>query len=595
LLAQLRDCAAQLCDPLGRRAWRSELTLLPKVLRHGLPSAVLGRVGKNVNWVQGLDKQARLRPNAPALIDNGSPVTWRELAVEAEFRAVQLRGAGLTFGSTALLLLAPGRTFIATLLGCSRLGVTAGLANPFLPPEWIEQAIDDLAPDLLVVGLESREQLSSRAAVPSLAMESFDPRSWESLTERCPTAATPGRSPCCYLYSSGTTGRSRACVVSHGRVVLAGNAFGGFVLGLEPHDRVYCPIPLYHATGLLVALASCLMRGATLVLPERFSASRFWSDVIQYDATVVVYAGELWRRVLSATSPQKIPQHRLRIAVGNGMGAQTWNSVETRFGIPRIVEFYGATEAPGAMFNFSGLAGAMGRVPLRRLSPWLVVRHDPESGGLVRDVSGRCVPCRPNQVGELLLRLPKQRRFAMGEFEGYRRPRQIEERLVNDIRIPGDLYLRLGDLVVYDQNDYFYFLDRADDVIRQAGENVSAHRIAEHLESRLQMLELAVTAIRVGNLDGRYGLLVVVPDERFSLEALAGALLELPRHARPRFLRLAEGLPRTSSQKVRTAQLRLEGIDPSAVKDPAYFLTESGYLRLDADTWSAIVQEKIPI
>lgn len=595
MIAQLRDCAAQLCDPWGRRAWRNELVRLPKALRHGLPFAVLGRAGKNVNWVQGLDKQVRLRPNALALIDNGSPVTWRELAAETEFRAVQLRGAGLRLGSTAMLLLAPGRTFIATLLGCARLGVAAGLADPSLPPEWIGQAIDDLAPDLLLMGLGSRVNLSSKAAVPTLPIVSFHPRSLDSLPERCSTVATPGASACCYLFSSGTTGRSRACVVRHGRVVLAGNAFGGIVLGLGPDDRVYCPIPLYHATGLLVALASCLMRGSALVLPERFSASRFWSDVTRYDATAVIYAGELWRRVLSATSSQKVPQHRLRIAVGNGMGAQTWKSVKTRFGIPRIVEFYGATEAPGAMFNFSDLPGAMGRVPFRRLSRWLVVRQDPESGELLRDESGRCVPCRPHQVGELLLRLPKRRRFAMGEFEGYRRPQQIEERFVNAVLVPDDLYLRLGDLVAFDSNDHFYFVDRADDVIRQAGENVSARRIVEHLECRLQLLELAATAIRVGSLDGRYGLLVVVPDEKFSLKALARALLELPRHARPRFLRLAESLPRTPSQKVRTVQLRREGIDPSAVKDPAYVLTDSGYLRLDADTWKGIVDEKIPI
>ena len=130
-----------------------------------------------------------------------------------------------------------------------------------------------------------------------------------------------------------------------------------------PDDRMYDCLPLYHSVGGVVATGSLLASGGAVVIRPKFSASRFWDDVVEQDCTLFQYIGELCRFLLSAPAHSAERAHKLRLCAGNGMRADVWTAFQDRFAIPRVLEFYAATEGTVSLYNVEGKVGAVGRVP----------------------------------------------------------------------------------------------------------------------------------------------------------------------------------------------------------------------------------------
>ncbi|XP_009329258.1 PREDICTED: very long-chain acyl-CoA synthetase [Pygoscelis adeliae] len=105
------------------------------------------------------------------------------------------------------------------------------------------------------------------------------------------------KTPAMYIYTSGTTGLPKAAVINHGRIMLACGLFDAGNVTSE--DIVYTALPLYHSSALLVGVHGCIMKGATIVLRARFSASQFWDDCRKYNVTVIQYIGEVLRYLCS--------------------------------------------------------------------------------------------------------------------------------------------------------------------------------------------------------------------------------------------------------------------------------------------------------
>lgn len=125
--------------------------------------------------------------------------------------------------------------------------------------------------------------------------------------------------------------------------MMIGYALDKFV-GLERNDVNYCCLPFYHASGGILGMSTWMIRGSTLVIRKKFSASQFWDDCIKYECTTAMYIGELCRYLLS--QPEKIQekQHKVRVFFGNGLRPNVWQPLRKRFGIKNIVEFFGSTE-----------------------------------------------------------------------------------------------------------------------------------------------------------------------------------------------------------------------------------------------------------
>jgi fatty-acyl-CoA synthase len=152
------------------------------------------------------------------------------------------------------------------------------------------------------------------------------------------------------IYTSGTTGLPKAAKVSQHRILqwsLWFAALGEF----SPADRMYNCLPLYHSVGGIVAIGSVLSAGGSIVIAEKFSASRFWPEVAQFECTLFQYIGELCRYLVNAPPSTSERGHSLRLACGNGLRADVWTEFKARFAIPHIIEFYAATEGTFSLFN----------------------------------------------------------------------------------------------------------------------------------------------------------------------------------------------------------------------------------------------------
>ena len=112
---------------------------------------------------------------------------------------------------------------------------------------------------------------------------------------------------------------------------------------MRADDRLYDCLPLCHSVGGVAALAAALVNGGSVVIAEKFSASRFWSDVARWDCTIFQYIGELCRYLVAAPPSPTRRRHRLRLACGNGLSADVWRAFAERFGLaadPRVLRLH---------------------------------------------------------------------------------------------------------------------------------------------------------------------------------------------------------------------------------------------------------------
>ncbi len=371
------------------------------------------------------------------------------------------------------------------------------------------------------------------------------------------------------IYTSGTTGLPKAARITHVRAGLYMRGFAG-ATGARPGDRIYVTLPLYHAVGGLCATGAALLNGASINLRAGFSASHFWDDVVEGEATMFVYIGELCRYLVNQTLGPSERAHHLRLVFGNGLAADVWAVLEDRFGVPRLLEFYGATEGNVSLINFDGTRGALGRVApyLRGLFNVVLARFDPETEAPVRGLDGFCVATAPGEVGECLGGIAGG---ARSEYAGYVDRVESDKKVLRDAFRTSDRWFLTGDLMKRDRAGYFYFVDRVGDTFRWKGENVSTSEVERALLAVPGVKEASVYGVAVPHQDGRAGMAAVVVGEGFDLEVLRRRIeAALPPYAQPLFLRLTPALAKTGTFKPRKLDLVAEGFDPVVVTDPLF-------------------------
>ncbi|RYE93535.1 MAG: long-chain-acyl-CoA synthetase, partial [Myxococcales bacterium] len=499
-------------------------------------------------------------------------------------------------GETVALLGPNSPFYVATTLGVTQLGAVTALINTHLTGAPLAHALREARCRLVLVHRRHEE------AVRALGLEGvellvygpgpFDEESARPGAPLAPVKVESG-SDFVYIYTSGTTGLPKPCRVTHGRAVVAGSMFAAAVWRFEPGDKVYCVLPLYHSSGLLLGVGAAIMGGAAVALRESFSARAFWSDAVRYQATGMLYIGEICRHLLATAPGPDDRAHRLRVAVGNGMRTDVWEPFARRFGVPQIREFYAATEAPGGIFNFTGRVGSVGHLPLRHLLPGRLARYDLTTGEHVRDARGRCLDCAPNEEGELLVRISEKPLISGLEFKGYTDEAATRKKILTDVFRPGDRYYRSGDLMRVDEDGFFYFVDRLGDTFRWKGENVSTEQVAQVLLGVAEVAFAVVYGVPLAGREGRAGMAAIElrPGAAFDGAAVFAAVeAHLPSPARPRFVRLVAHIELNASFKPVRAALREQGADPSTLTDPLFVYDESArtYSPLTTQVWSAL-------
>jgi fatty-acyl-CoA synthase len=535
-------------------------------------------------------------PDRPAILFEDRVVTYAELDAQANRIARWASGLGLGRGDVVALLMENRPEYVCTWLGLAKIGAVTALINTNLRGQPLAHSLSVAEAKHLVLGAELADALgSARAHVaswPEVWAAGGDVPGAHDLDAALATQSgvSLGREArkgvlagdrLFYIYTSGTTGLPKAANVSHQRAIMMGGGAAA-AQGLTHDDRVYVTLPLYHSAGGVMAAGAGLLSGGAIALTRKFSASRFWSDCVRYDATAFQYIGELCRYLLHTPEHPDETRHRIRVCIGNGLRPEVWEPFQKRFRIPRIVEFYGATEGNVVLMNFDGKLGSVGRMPrfVRRLMGIQLVRYDVDKDAHVRGADGFCVPCGPGEVGEAIGRITERTRF-----EGYTNAEATQKKVLRDVFAKGDTYFRTGDLLRYDGEDYFYFVDRIGDTFRWKGENVATSEVAEVLSRCPGVREANVYGVSVPGQDGRAGMVALVVDEGFDPGRLALRVTsELPAYARPLFLRLREELEVTGTFKHRKVDLVDEGFDPQRVAEPLLFFDaeRACYVPLDA-------------
>lgn len=555
--------------------------------------------------------QARKTPDAPAIIHGDGVTSYGALDARANSYAHWAMAQGIGHGDAVVLLMENRPDFIAAWLGMFKVGASVALINTHLMGRALAHSIGIAKAAHAIVGDEMKGAMES--ALPYLETT---PRLWlqgETVQEQGDLDAELAKMPITdpgpaargplilkdrafFIYTSGTTGLPKAANFSHMRMLFM---MTGFVGALRPtaSDRIYDPLPLYHSTGGVCAVGLAFLSGGALIIKRKFSVHEFWSDIHRHGATMFQYVGELCRYLLNAPPSPLDQGHRIRAITGNGLSAAIWGEFQQRFAIPRIVEFYGATESNVSMLNYDGTLGAVGRVPeySEKLLPARVIRLDIETEQPIRGPDGFCIECGPTEVGETIGGMSRR---AGREFEGYTNRADSEKKMLRDVFTRGDVWFRTGDLMRRDSHGYFYFVDRLGDTFRWKGENVATSEVAAVLGRQRGILESNVYGVAVAGNDGRAGMASLVVDGDFDITILADALkARLPPYARPLFLRLSPSIAVTGTFKQRKLDLVREGFDPQAISDPVFWLDPAtgAYERLTPERHADIVEGRVKL
>jgi fatty-acyl-CoA synthase len=465
------------------------------------------------DWERSVDRHAA----RPAFSMDGRTLSYAEADAFANRVAHWATAQGLGPGSVVAMVLPNRLDYVPLWLGLLKAGVTAALINNNLQGAALAHCIGVGGAAHVIVDAESapavaaaRDRLPAPAAVWALDGAPSDADLAAALAafpatrpDRAVRAAQVAGDAALYIYTSGTTGLPKAAVVTHVRAQVYMRSFAG-AMRTTPEDRVFVVLPLYHSTGGLVGVGAAVSNGGCVVLRRKFSASSFWADVNAEGATLFVYIGELCRYMVGQPAGEGERGHRLRFAFGNGLRPDVWDRFAARFAIPRVLEFYGATEGNVSLVNFDRKPGAIGRVPpyLRHRFNVRLVRFDLDSQTPLRGPDGFCIACAPGEIGEAVGEIGTEHRTQYaGYAEGGDRA-ESERKVLQGAFKPGDRWFRTGDLMRQDRDGYFYFVDRLGDTFRWKGENVSTGQVAEVLAAAPGVVEAVVYGVEVPGAEG---------------------------------------------------------------------------------------------
>ncbi len=551
--------------------------------------------------------RAAQTPDAPAIFYEDDVMTYRAYNARSDAYAHWLRSQGLAAGEVVALNMENRPDYLCAWLGIVRAGGTAALINTNQTGRVLAHSLNISGARRLILGAEmahnhatctgelEREMEVWAQGGAIQGMKDLDAALAEQPQEAFAADAAHTPAPtdvALYIYTSGTTGLPKAAKISHFRLL---NMMGGFatISRAGPRDRVYIVLPLYHSAGGVCAVGMGLLSGGAVILRRRFSASAFWEDAVRYQATIFQYIGELCRYMLNAPPHPQEGAHAIRLAVGNGLRPEIWPKFQERFRIPKILEFYGATEGNVALMNFDGTVGAVGRIPgwAKKMSEVELVRFDTEREEVVRNAQGLCELCGDGETGEAVGKIitddPER---AATRFEGYADAAATQKKLLRDVCEKGDTWFRTGDLLRRDRQGYYYFVDRIGDTFRWKGENVATSEVAEAIATFPGVDEVNVYGVAVPGADGRAGMAAIVAPELDLAKFQTYLDGQLPAYARPVFLRLQEKIEITVTFKHRKVDLVKEGFDPEAIGEPLYFADPQAkaYVRLDAALYRRI-------
>lgn len=594
----------------GKRAAEREMRYV-EANRHRVPVYDLD---EQVSVHSLIDAQVARRPDALTLITRDESITWREFQKAANKVSNLLLARGVAKGDAVALNMENSIHFLACVVGITRIGAIAGMMNTNLTGAQLVHCVGQiearvsLVDDHTLVATAAcadayRKAVPDGAEVIHFGAASIEGHDWffdgDAMMRAASDAMPPdadvrGRDAALYLFTSGTTGMPKATIITHQKFLYGAAGNGVFAFRARPQDRLYNCLPLYHGTGLMVGWGGCIFAGSSMFLRPKFSASALVREANEFRCNMLVYIGELCRYLLS--TPEGPLDHKTTLvrAAGNGLRPDIWKKFKKRFGLRRITEFWGASEANGGFMNIFNKNETVGMTSATAR----LVDYSTDDAAPVRGPDGFLTLVPKGQAGLLLFEV---RPDNPAKFDGYKNKAQSETKLVRDAFVKGDCWFNSGDLLrevevgfAFDIPHY-QFVDRLGDTFRWKAENVSTNEVAEILCQHDEIDFACVYGVPVPGTDGKAGMAAVVLTAGVASLDLAsfGDYVEasLPSYARPLFLRICSGLEVTGTHKIVKTTMVEEGYDPGRVTDLLFRLDPKArrYVPLDAGQHAEIV------
>jgi len=589
---------------------------------------------RNLTVPKVFSKVASSHPNKPALLYESSSWSFGELEAYSNRVANYLTlHRGFRKGDCVALFMENRPEYVGIWLGCTKVGILPALINSNLQGNPLIHSIKSAAATGLIYGSElsqavqevtadvrrhvgdqlfvstdavttqseshNNAKISQNAQIVDSNVVDFDVALMEESSPSPPqktfTEQLQFTDKLLYIYTSGTTGLPKAAVIKHSRFYFycAGMYYLNNLGGLG-ELRIYDPLPLYHSAGGVVGIGLMTVFGATVAIRRKFSVRNFWKDCVNFKCNGAQYIGEICRYLLSAPETPEEKQHKVEIMFGNGLRPQIWEQFTQRFAIPKIGEFYGATEGNSNVLNTESKAGSVGfaSVLFPGVYPVRLIRVD-ENGDVVRDPTTGCATiCKPHETGEFVGKIIKG--HPSRGFDGYVDKAATEKKICRDVLRRGDMWFRSGDLLTMDEFGWMYFVDRMGDTYRWRGENVSTIEVEAVLSNVLNQSDTIVYGVEVPGVEGRAGMAAIVePSGGLDLKYFLSAVKnQLPSYATPIFLRLVQNLDITGTFKMKKMDLQREGFNPQQIEDRMFFydVVKGAYRQLDACLYNDIVE-----
>ncbi len=504
-------------------------------------------------------------------------ITYREANETANRYAAVLAARGVGHGDVVGIMLRNSPESVLVMLATVKCGAIAGMINYHQRGDVLKHSFGLLDAKAVIADTDLIDPITESGADTTglMTVDELGRLAATAPTSNpATTAAVLAKDKAFYIFTSGTTGMPKASVMTHYRWLRALAGFGGLGMRLTSNDTLYCCLPLYHNNALTVALSSVLSSGATLALGKSFSASKFWDDVIRYDATAFVYIGEICAYLLNQPPKETDRKHKVRVICGNGLRPAIWDEFTERFGIERVCEFYGASEGNTAFVNVFNVPKSTGICP----TPVAFVAYDGDTGEPLRGEDGRVQKVKTGEPGLLLSKVSN-----FQPFDGYTDKKATEKKLVRDAFKEGDVWFNTGDLMRSQGFGHASFTDRLGDTFRWKGENVATTEVEAAVSTDPRVEECTVFGVEVEGAGGRAGMAAIQLKEgdEFDGKSLAKAAYDrLPGYAVPLFVRVVKELAHTSTFKSQKVDLREQGYNSDEVEDPIYVLAgrDEGYV-----------------
>ena len=502
-------------------------------------------------------------------LTEGMELTYTQAAEQVQHLISKYAQAGYGAGHRVALNLENRPEHILHKLALNSLGICCVPLNPEYRPQELAYLISHSRVDL-IISLRSHlknitDAVGRHANMPSIVcVESFaqELSAPTSLKEHVkPNSDTPAS----ILYTSGTTGKPKGCVLSH-RYELAAGAWyantGGLADIQENQERLFNPLPLYHVNASVLSFYCMLLTGNCQIQTDRFQPKRWWEEIVASRATIVHYLGVIIPMLLNQPSVPREREHRIRFGFGAGVESTLHQTFEDRFGFP-LVEIWGMTEMVRTL-SVSSSPRQVGSRAFGKQAPGLEVRVVDDQG---RDVL-------EDHPGEMLIRHSAEEP-RKDFFSSYLDDPEATERAWRGG------WFHTGDVVTRDSSGMLHFVDRNKHIIRRSGENISAAEVEATLQTHPLVKMVAVLGVTDEVREQEVLACVCLSEHArtimndWSAEERQKIAISLFKHCSerlayykaPGWILLVDDLPTTGTQKIQKHMIFENSLDPRSMKE----------------------------